>query len=56
MVHKRLGSDMYMIKDVENCQLTQLPYDGVVEANRIRLWVTRNQQAVPIDELGNTEK
>lgn len=39
MVHKILGHDRYVIRDVENCQLTQLPYDGVVEANKIRRWL-----------------
>lgn len=38
-VHKVLGNDRYVIRDIENCQLTQLPYDGVVEANKIRKWV-----------------
>lgn len=40
MVHKILGHDRYVIRDVDNCQLTQLPYDGVVEANRIRKWLS----------------
>lgn len=35
----KLGHNRYVIRDVENCQLTQLPYDGVVEANRIRKWI-----------------
>lgn len=39
VVHKRLGHDRYVIKDIDNCQLTQLPYDGVVEANKIRRWL-----------------
>lgn len=38
VVHKIIGHDRYVIRDVENCQLTQLPYDGVVEANRMRKW------------------
>lgn len=40
VVHKKLGHDRYVIKDIENCQLTQLPYNSVVEANRIRKWVS----------------
>lgn len=39
VVHKVLPNDRYVIKDVENCQLTQLPYTGIIEANRMRLWV-----------------
>lgn len=40
VVRKKLGHDRYVIGDIENCQLTQLPYDGVVEANRIRKWLS----------------
>lgn len=39
VIHKILGHDRYVVRDVENCQLTQRPYDGVVEANRIRMWL-----------------
>lgn len=39
MVYKSLGHDRYVIRDIENCQLTQLPYDGIVEANKMRLWL-----------------
>lgn len=38
VVHKVLPHDRYVIRDIENCQITQLPYDGVVEANKIRFW------------------
>lgn len=40
VVYKELGHDRYVIRDIENCQLTQLPYDGVVEANRIHKWLS----------------
>lgn len=39
VVDKALRHDRYIIKDVEGCQLTHLPYDGVVEANKIRQWI-----------------
>lgn len=39
VVHKSLGHDRYVVKDVNGCQLTQLPYDGVVEANKMRRWI-----------------
>lgn len=39
IVHKELGNDRYVIRDIENCQMTQLPYDGILEASRLRLWV-----------------
>lgn len=37
-IHKVLPNDRYVIRDIENCQLTQLPYNGVVEASRLRSW------------------
>ena len=38
-VHKVLPNDRYVIRDIENCQITQIPYDGVIEASRIRKYV-----------------
>lgn len=38
VIHKVLPHDRYVIRDIENCQITQLPYDGVVEACKIRKW------------------
>lgn len=38
VVYKVLPHDRYVIRDIEGCQITQLPYDGVVEANKIRFW------------------
>lgn len=40
VVHKELGHNRYVIRGIKNCQLTQLPYDGVVEANRIHKWLS----------------
>lgn len=40
VIDKILGNDRYVIRDIDGCQLTQLPYNGVVEANKIRRWVT----------------
>lgn len=39
IVHKVLPNDRYVIKDIENCQITQLPYDGIIEARHMRKWV-----------------
>lgn len=39
VVHKVLENDRYVIKDIENCQLTQIPYNSVLEAARMRLWM-----------------
>lgn len=46
VVHKELGNDRYVIRDIENCQQTQLPYDGVLEASRLRLWVDLGEDIV----------
>lgn len=39
VVYKVLDNDRYAIKDIPNCQLTQKPYDNVLEAARLRAWV-----------------
>lgn len=39
VVHKVLPNDRYVIRDIEDCPITQLPYDGVIEACNIRKWV-----------------
>lgn len=46
VVHKVLPHDRYVLRDIENCQLTQLPYDGVVEAARLRLWKDEREKLV----------
>lgn len=38
-IHRVLPNDGYVIRDIDGCQLTQLPYDGVIEASRIRKWI-----------------
>lgn len=40
-IHKVLPHDRYVIRDIENCQLTQRPYDNVIEAARLRKWVDK---------------
>lgn len=37
-IHKILPNDRYVVRDVEDCQLTQLPYNGVIEAKHLKLW------------------
>lgn len=46
IIHKVLPHDRYVLRDIENCQLTQLPYDGVVEAARLRLWRDEREKLV----------
>ncbi|KAI8116610.1 hypothetical protein CVS40_11349 [Lucilia cuprina] len=36
---KQLGNDRYEISDEENCQVTQLPYRGVVDSTRLKKWL-----------------
>lgn len=66
VIHKVLGHDRYVVRDVENCQLTQRPYDGIVEANKIRMWLlppaaqetnleTDAQSLGTVDETDNDE-
>lgn len=38
VVHKVLPNDRYVIRDIDNCQVTRIPYDGVIEACNIKLW------------------
>lgn len=43
VVHKVLPNDRYVVRDVENCQITQRPYNGIVEAARIKRWVNNSE-------------
>lgn len=47
-IHKILPNDRYVVRDIEDCQITQLPYDGVVEAKHLKLW-----RGVTIDSRSN---
>lgn len=38
-VAKVLPNDRYVIADVDGMQISQIPYDGVIEARNIRLWI-----------------
>ena len=51
VIHKVLSNDRYIVRDVDNCQITQLPYDGVIEASRIKKWISKPE--IP-DTTGNT--
>lgn len=37
-IHKVLPNDRYVIRDIENAQISQIPYDGIVEACRLKRW------------------
>ena len=38
IVHKVLPHDRYVIRDVDGFQITQMPYDGVLEVDKLRKW------------------
>lgn len=41
LVHKVLPNDRYVVRDIDGCQITQMPYDGVIESRNMRLWRKR---------------
>lgn len=48
MIHQVLPNDRYVIRDIENCQITQIPYRGVVEAARLKPWIQiRDDHPIP---------
>ncbi|XP_050079432.1 uncharacterized protein LOC126567245 [Anopheles maculipalpis] len=40
VIHKVLPHDRYVVRDVEGCQNTQMAYDGVLEADKLRRWAS----------------
>lgn len=52
-IKKYLGNDRYVITDVENCQLTQLPYENIVDSSRMKLWLKHIKNEDEVDK-GNT--
>ena len=39
IIHKVLPNDRSVVRDIEGYQVTQIPYDGVLESDKLRLWV-----------------
>lgn len=39
IVKKKLDNDRYVIEDVENYRVTQIPYHGILDSSRMRRWV-----------------
>lgn len=52
-VQKVLPNDRYVIRDVEGCQLTQMPYDGDVEARHLKLWKSQEKENSVAEEIPN---
>lgn len=48
-----LAHDRYKIKDIENCQLTRIPYEGVVEAFRMKHWIKLPASDCPLNNNNN---
>lgn len=38
VIKKVLPNDRYVVTDIENCPVTQMPYEGILEASRLRKW------------------
>lgn len=51
IVHKTLDHDRYVIRDIEGCQQTQIPYDGILEASRLHKWVDVDEVIFNNDDL-----
>lgn len=57
IIQKELGNDRYEISDVEeNCQITQMPYCGIVDSSRLKKWLEHKDNISDIvsDSEGNT--
>ncbi|KAI8116839.1 hypothetical protein CVS40_11165 [Lucilia cuprina] len=44
IIKKKLPHDRYVITDIEPHQITQKPYNSVVESRRLRLWIMPNNE------------
>ena len=45
-IHRVLPNDRYVVRDIDTCQVTQIPYNGVLEAARLKLWVKAKEQII----------
>lgn len=46
VIHKELPHDRYVVRDVDGCQITQIPYNGILEANKLKKWVSESADLV----------
>ena len=56
IVHRVLPSDRYVVRDVDNCQITQIPYNGVLEAARMKPWVRISDKKSLTHDSGTKEE
>ncbi|XP_031618673.1 uncharacterized protein LOC116337876 [Contarinia nasturtii] len=54
VIRKRLDNDRYVVTDVENCQVTQMPYNSVIDSSRIKMWLEPESEFNETDTEGNT--
>ncbi|XP_055309423.1 uncharacterized protein LOC129573155, partial [Sitodiplosis mosellana] len=55
VIRKQLGHDRYVVSDVENCQVTQMPYNSVIDSSRMKKWLEPCKNIEELDEEGNTD-
>lgn len=48
VVKKCLGNDRYVLSDIDGYQLTQIPFEGIFDSNKMRMWM-RAQSEVDCD-------
>lgn len=55
VVRKQLGHDRYVVTDVENCQITQMSYNGVIDSSRMKKWLEfpKGEQIEEMDSEGD---
>lgn len=46
VVHRVLPNERYVIRDIENCPVTQMPYNGILEACRLKSWIKASKDVV----------
>ncbi|XP_050072609.1 uncharacterized protein LOC126560694 [Anopheles maculipalpis] len=48
VVHKCLPNDRYVIRDIDGAQQTQIPYDGVLESDKLRKWMSQDADSASV--------
>lgn len=52
-----MGNDRYEVTDIEGFQVTQLPYNGIVDSSRLKKWLEhKDMNTVISDSEGNTSE
>lgn len=58
VIQKYVGNDRYEISDTENCQVTQMPYRGIIDSTRLKKWLepNTNENVISSGLEGNTDE